>query len=360
MRRELENQELASAVDSGSQKLGRLLGIVLLLRSRDSVSAELLADRFGVSVRTIYRDIATLQSAGVPVIGTVGRVGGYQLQSEDPLPPLILESERAFALYLLSVGNMDLPDSISAVGNRALRDLEAGQTEDIARLFEVASKRIHFDTTEWYWRDEGTALLPKLRESLFGQQRVALNIAHADGSMESSTVAPYGLIWKGGQWYLVGATENDRVRRVKLSSIVKVTGLDSSFDYPDAFDLSQWWRDHLESFGKGPNEVRITVTNDASTEFRRLTTKQESRIEELGDGGLTLTLYVDDWLWLVPMLLSYAGSVRIHEPAELRTAVLGRAEQLLNMNAHRTDRGTIERRTVDDSRSRATRGRGGI
>jgi predicted DNA-binding transcriptional regulator YafY len=65
----------------------RQLGIVYMLRSRTNVPASELADRFGVTERTIYRDITTLTAHGIPIEAQPGKVGGYLLSPETAAVP---------------------------------------------------------------------------------------------------------------------------------------------------------------------------------------------------------------------------------------------------------------------------------
>ncbi|MDT0616646.1 helix-turn-helix transcriptional regulator, partial [Streptomyces lancefieldiae] len=95
----------------------RQLGIVHVLRSRTTVPARELASRFGVSERTIYRDITALTAHGIPIHATPGKVGGYRLAPESALDPLTIDSDHALRLYVL--GFLDTPDQSVSAEERA-------------------------------------------------------------------------------------------------------------------------------------------------------------------------------------------------------------------------------------------------
>ena len=80
----------------------RLFALAEALRARRTgVTAEQLAERFGVTVRTMYRDLATLQDAGLPLRADRGRGGGYALDKSYQLPPINLTAREAAILCAL-------------------------------------------------------------------------------------------------------------------------------------------------------------------------------------------------------------------------------------------------------------------
>jgi predicted DNA-binding transcriptional regulator YafY len=85
--------------------MDRLLGILLILQSQRTTTAGALAHRFGVTTRTIYRDLDTLSALGVPLYGERGRKGGIRLLPGYFLPPLMLTREEAIALVETAAGD---------------------------------------------------------------------------------------------------------------------------------------------------------------------------------------------------------------------------------------------------------------
>src|SRR5579864_522303 len=77
---------------------GRLLALLSLLQSRPHWSAPDLADRLGVTTRTVRRDITRLRDLGYPVAGEAGRDGGYELGAGGTLPPLLLTDDESVAV----------------------------------------------------------------------------------------------------------------------------------------------------------------------------------------------------------------------------------------------------------------------
>src|SRR5688572_19482220 len=76
-------------------RIVRVIAILIQLQSRRVVKAQDIAERFEISLRTVYRDITTLQEAGVPIIGEVGV--GYSIMDGYRLPPVMFTKEEAIA-----------------------------------------------------------------------------------------------------------------------------------------------------------------------------------------------------------------------------------------------------------------------
>ena len=90
--------------------LNRLLGIVYLLMNKGTVTAKELAERFEVSVRTIYRDVETLSMAGIPIYARKGKNGGISLTEQFVLNKMII-SEQEQRHILSALG----PPSVNGV-----------------------------------------------------------------------------------------------------------------------------------------------------------------------------------------------------------------------------------------------------
>ncbi len=338
-------------------RIARLLGILLMLRAKEWVPASDLSKRFVVSVRTIYRDVEFMQAHGIPIQGSSGPDRGYRLEKESPIDPLQFDSDDAMTLYLQGATGAGMPDSLTKRAEAILGALSPDHRSEACRVFALVKQRVYFDTTEWYWRDQSSGVIPQVREGVLSERM--LRIRHYPrGSAEDVTVVlcPYGLVWKAGEWYVVGQAEKRRsVERIRLARIIACEVENRSFEYPPEFDVRRWWAGELERFGKGSIKVRLRGANSIRGELLSLQTKETS-VVEFDERGVRLTLFVDRWEWLVPLVLSYGTSICVDEPLELRCAVAEELERALAQY-----RGIYhEPKNVgvnDDSRRRATRGR---
>lgn len=311
-----------------ASRTGRLLGILQLLRTHSWLSAQELADRFKVSPRTIYRDVADIQEYGISIRSTVGREGGYQLDDESPFPRALLASGDALGMYVMA-GGLEKNDRQGLQGSRRVLDVMKHAGPEAARALDVAAERIYFDTAEWYWRDKGHEWLPLIREAVFNSVRINGTVnPRGVGEAIQHVLEPLGLVWKGGEWYLVARQASGTLFRTRLSRLSNVSATGEAFDYPADFDLRVWWGHELESFGRGDTAVKLRVLPGAQEEFRQLATKSSTQIQAEGD-DLVFTFYVDRWEWMLPLVLSHAPHVVVQEPAPVRSTIMDVLRQAL-------------------------------
>ena len=126
----------------------------------------------------------------------------------NPLDPVSPDPDLAWQLYQLSGWN-------SAQGGEG-QDARPATPTGLLKLAE----RIHFDTADWYWRDEGSGHLPPLRRALQLNLMVEVEIREKGQTRTKTFVLkPYGIVWKSGQWYLVAAASGGVAQRFSLNQM---------------------------------------------------------------------------------------------------------------------------------------------
>lgn len=180
------------------RRADRLFLIIHALRGRrTALPARALADTLGVSLRTVYRDVADLQVSGVPIEGEAGV--GYMLRKGADIPPLMFTADELEALvvgtrFVRAFGGARLGTSASA----ALLKIDAVLPEALRER----GRRTRIFAPERRDRLESSGLIDRLHEAI-GQRRV-LRIDYRDGREAASRreVEPLCLAFWGGSWTL--------------------------------------------------------------------------------------------------------------------------------------------------------------
>src|SRR5579863_122106 len=172
----------------------RLLVLLLLLQTRERVTAQSLAKRLEVSERTIYRDLVALSMAGVPVYAERGPGGGWSLL-EDYRTNLNRLTEAEINTLFMSGAAGPLKDlGLGKAREDALLKLLAALPSVYRRHAELARQRIHLDAAGWFQQEEPVPLLPLLQEATWNDRRLRLTYLRGrDNTINQRLVDPYGL-----------------------------------------------------------------------------------------------------------------------------------------------------------------------
>ncbi len=189
----------------------RLYAITNALHGAGAVgrTAAWLAERFEVSTRTIKRDVAALEAAGVPIVSQDGRGGGYQLMQHAALPPVSFTAAEATAVAVALAGEPQLP--FAADGGAALQKLLSAMT----REQRAEAKRI--GSQVWMRQSNATrrpASARLLDEAL--RSRTVAIIDYADGQgrlTQRRSVEPMAFVRTRHHWHLLAWCRHRRAGR---------------------------------------------------------------------------------------------------------------------------------------------------
>ncbi|MEO8400959.1 MAG: YafY family protein [Gammaproteobacteria bacterium] len=165
----------------------RLLSLLQILRGyRYPVSGERLAERLGVSIRTLYRDIATLQAQGAKIEGEVGV--GYILKPSFFLPPLMFTQDEVQALLLGAQWVSQFGDApLSKAATESLNKILHVLPTNIKSSINAYSLRVGPPVSESLAKED----LSVLREAIASQKKIYIIYKTEDGSEDQQTVWPF-------------------------------------------------------------------------------------------------------------------------------------------------------------------------
>jgi predicted DNA-binding transcriptional regulator YafY len=230
------------------RRADRLFQIVnLLRRRRTATTATHLAERLGVSERTVYRDIRDLVLAGTPIDGEAGI--GYRLRPGYDLPPLMFDRDEIQALVLGARIVRQFGDpALARASDAILAKVAAILPKDLAPL--LAETRLFVPST--IGAGQSADALTAAREALIARRKLELSYANADGAASTRTVRPLGIFFWGRTWTLAAWCElRQDFRNFRLDRVAASTVLDEAFED----EAGKTLRDMLARYG--PDAVRL-------------------------------------------------------------------------------------------------------
>ncbi|MBG0832099.1 WYL domain-containing protein [Planomonospora sp. ID67723] len=311
-------------------RAARLMSLVLLLQSRGGMTAAALARELEVSERTVHRDVLALSEAGVPVYAERGRGGGYRLLEGYRTRLTGLDRAEAEALFLSGVPGAMREMGLGEVAATARLKAAAALSPSLRDAPATAAQRFHLDAPGWFAseRPPPPALAP-LARAVWGDHPVTARYREAERTLE-----PYGLVLKGGIWYLATRTAIYRVDR--FGDVVPHP--DRRFERDRDFDLAAFWAERAVEFTR--SLLREHVTLRLSPYGQRLLrfVADPAALEEAlasaqppdGQGRVTVRLPVESREVAYGQVLRFGPDAEVLDPPELRALL---AEAAVRMHS---------------------------
>jgi predicted DNA-binding transcriptional regulator YafY len=303
----------------------------MLLQARREMSARELADELGVSIRTVYRDMSSLQTAGIPIYADAGRAGGYRLLDGYRTRLTGLTTEEAQALFLTGVPKAADDLGLGAVVAGAERKLEAALPPELRERAETVRARFHLDAPGWYDDGEATPHLSVVAGAVWEQRRVAVLYRRwKEPSVVRRVLDPLGIVLKAGRWYLVGRTDDDASPRTyRVGQILEAEMTAESFDRPADFDLAAHWQASLVEFRErlqqGEAVIRLSPRgrDRAADAYPANVMEAIRRTESSPDerGWVTATVPIESLTHAESEFLKLGRDVEVVAPAALRDRI---------------------------------------
>jgi predicted DNA-binding transcriptional regulator YafY len=292
----------------------RLLSLVLLLQARPGATAPELAERLGVSRRTVLRDVEALSGAGIPVYTERGRGGGIRLL--DTYKTGLAHLSRAEGAGLAVgqarlAGDLGLGDALDT----ALEKLTGAGGGALRGGLADGRSHVLVDVDPWMRSGEPVPHLPALHEALLRNQKITLVYRDSSGLHTTRTVDPAGLVAKAGVWYLVTAEP----ALLRVARIEQCTPRPDPAHRPPGFDLAATWAALRSGVESRPRALRVTARVDpaAAPLARRLLARHLTD----DSGGTVLTLAFNGIDHAVGSLLGLGARVEVLAPDPVRAAL---------------------------------------
>jgi len=319
-------------------RFDRVTALLLLLQTRSVVTAKFLAEHFGVTERTVYRDIRTLENAGVPIGSEAGV--GYFLEKGYHLPPVSFTLDEASSLLLgekLTAGRFDAAtkSDFETALNKVRSVLDSGDKDYLSALdadvmvvpansvlatgVEVSPDAGITDVQDRWLRECRGALV----------RRQVVQIDYTAGMKRITTtrhIEPIGLFYYSHHWHLIAWCRlREDYRDFRLDRVTSFQLLSEQF--------SRRSHDTLEEYLSKEREVELAeVVVVFEPDVARFVGEQRYMFgfvdEEYIDDGIRMSFRTAVPEYMARWLLQYTSGVRIVSGESVRTA-LGRLSREL-------------------------------
>jgi predicted DNA-binding transcriptional regulator YafY len=294
----------------------RALQLLSLLQTHRYWPGHELADRLGISPRTLRRDVERLRDLGYPVDATRGVAGGYQLAAGASLPPLVVDDDEAVAL---AVGLRTAAQSgISGVDEASVRAL--------AKIVQVMPPRLRrrvdalrmttLSTTLGPAPSADAGILTALAQACRDEERIEFAYVARDGQASTRTVEPHRLVSIERRWYLVAydLTRFDwRSFRLDRIAEPRPTGTRFRPRALPAEDAAAYVRQSLHSVVE---PVVVEAVVEAPLERVLDVLQRWADVEDQGDGSSRVRITADSAEWALFGLAAVDAPFRILGPKE--------------------------------------------
>lgn len=309
-----------------------MLKLLSLLQARPNWTGEELAERLGVTSRTLRRDVNRLRDLGYPVEAISGPAGGYQLAPGGALPPLLLDDQEAVTVVL----------SLRTAASGSLPGFEDAAIAALAKIEQVLPRRLNEQIANLEASMVGLArrtgsppavtpeALLHLAQACRRQERLRFTYVDVEGNVTERHVEPFQLVHTGRRWYLV-ARDRDREAwrtfRIDRISRPATTGLRFVLDNPpDAAALV------AEGLAVSSYALQAKVMLKLPYEQALKMISPTVGVLERKRGGTLLRIGADELGWVAGYLAGLACEFRILDPPELKKAVADLGTSLIRLS----------------------------
>lgn len=307
------------------QKSQRLIQLIMLINARKSFTVKELANEFGISCRTITRDLQELSELGIPIYSIQGRGGGYKLLNERLLPPISFSESEAIAMYftchsLRFFSSLPFGEGVESALHKFYHYLPADNKEQIDRL----KNRVMLWSP---YRSIVPGILETLLQAIMIHSVVTIEYKSSGGVAERN-IQPIGLFASSGYWYCPAyCFLREEIRQFRTDRILSTSLND---EIPCREDIKQVTlknkpeKDHLEQrvllLELTKNGVWLLESNPRFAPYIQ-------RSED-GSGTAAVQIAAEDLHFYIDLIWNMGDDVKILEPIEAITYIQQKIEAM--------------------------------
>ena len=314
-----------------TERLIRLLSMLLAIQAKPGITAKELADRFETTERTIYRDLQLLDAVAPIVRGEYGR--GYRFEGNFAMYPLNFteQEELVFTVLPSVIDQSKLPPGFETAYDKVMA-AHVKETRKRYETLEAIAGIIQMGTPAYRDEDSGNFLLPIMQAII--EQKTIRSVYYTQMRNEETEreIDPYYLVPRDQRFYLIGYCHlKQEVRTFRISRFREVEKTARSFD-KSGFDLAQYMR-HCWSIRRGDELIKFKIR--FAPNVARYIKEEEMfvrpKLTDLPDGSLLFEATVNHEQEFMEWVIKYGPSAEILEPVEVRERFKQRLQQWLTL-----------------------------
>lgn len=301
-------------------KLDRLLSITMMLINNDIVTAKDLADKFEVSIRTIYRDIEVLCAAGIPVISYQGINGGFGIMEGFKIDKGLLNAKDIDSLTAILKG-------ISTIFEDRKYDDTLNKIQPLSSSKNNSTLIMDFGNWDYHSFTKNT--IKSIGTAIERNKIIKFQYTNASGENILRIVEPLTLIMKYNAWYLYGFC------RIKSDyRLFKVTRIR---DLEITEEASSLHKEKIEEFKfqsefeDKDNFIDLELKFNSKVSANALDLFNGEDINFNDDGSLTVKVHCHETEWIYSTILSFGKNVEVINPPHIKNNIKQKAKEIFDL-----------------------------
>ena len=316
-----------------ADRLARIMRVLQLLQSRGRWNVKSIAQELECSERTIHRDLAVLELAGVPWSYDKDQQC-YRLRPDYTFPVLSLSDEEVVGLATSKSASvapgLDINSGAIPVSEKFL-----AARPDATGLFDEAADLTQVLDLKLVDHSKHREVIRTIQWALVeGRQITGKYVSPHESGPVTLTLHPYRLCLVKSAWYLVARpVEAEQPVTLRPTRFKSVRMIDEAAELPEKFDLSSYFGNAWAVY-RGDAEYAIELRFSRKVADTVIETRWHHTQEAIhnSDGSVTLRFKIDGLNEIVRWLLGWAGDVQVIAPAELRALVVERHRNAITEN----------------------------
>ncbi len=310
-------------------RIDRLQAIIIQLQTKKVVRAYEIADRFNISLRTVYRDIRAIEEAGVPIGAEAGI--GYFLSENYNLPPIMLSQNEASSILLAGkflpyLADKRIQESFDSAMNKIKAVLKPDQKEEIAKLESSINVASYFSTPNI----PDSIYIQEIQHALINNQLVNIQY-HSNYKKQNTqrTIEPISLLYYANNWHLIAFCRlRNEFRDFRLDRISELELMNEKYKREIDKDYQHYMQIQKESISL--QQIYLEFPPGIAEAIKEIKYWYGFVNQEISakNNWIKMNFISPDLQMFARWVISFGAQVNVISPKELTNKLIGLSEEL--------------------------------